>query len=149
VTAIDRIPQRRLKKLTDAQRRAYDLLVYHKASPADRARAKVELGLRPSRQESLALTRELLSAGASVAAIADSLAVTDRSARRLIAEARRGGLTLGNRPVFPLNHEPPADIIDAPKGITCPGPRIGWEMYAGQPGYPFERLLRQALRGSS
>lgn len=145
MSAVDRIPQWRLKKLTDRQRRAYDLLIFGNGSPADRARAKLELDLRPSRQENIALVCELLTAGASVAAIADSLAVTDRSARRLIAEARNGGLTLENRPVFPLNHEASADINDSLKGIPCPEPRNGWEMYAGQPGYPFKRLLHRAL----
>lgn len=149
MSAVDRIPQRRLKKLTEAQRRAYDLLVYANPGPSERCRAKVALGLRCSREEHLALTVELLSRDVSVAALADTLAVTDRSARRLVAEARSEGLTFENRPDLRLNHEPSADITDSPKGTTCPGPRPGWEMYMGQPGYPFATLLRRALGETS
>jgi hypothetical protein len=144
VSAVDRIPQRRLRKLTEKQRRAYDLLVFGKAAPAERRRAKVELDLRPTREENIALVCELLAARASASAIADALAVTDRSARRLISEAKEGQ-TVENGPV-PLNHAPLADINDSPKGTTCPDAREGWTMYAGQPGYPFGRLLRRALR---
>ena len=59
----ERLTRRQLARLSNRQRAAYDLLSYGARGPAERARLKIELGLRRSRVETVALACELLEAG--------------------------------------------------------------------------------------
>jgi len=66
---------RQLKRLTPDQRDTYEHLIYWSPGPAERARLKVRLGWRRTREETLALVKELLARGLTRLQVAGELGV--------------------------------------------------------------------------
>lgn len=82
----ERLPKRAVRRLSDEQRRAYDRLRWAELGPADRARCKLVLGWRRTREETVALAAELLAEGLVGAAVASKLNVSPRYLRQVLAD---------------------------------------------------------------
>jgi len=103
----DRLPRWAFARLNAEQKEAYNALRWYAPGPAERARLKLILRWKRTRDESLALALEMLAAGRSRKAVADELGVTDRHLRRLLAET--GSETPEKRPANPVPMRPSAD----------------------------------------
>lgn len=76
MSAIDRIPSWKVRRMTRKQRAAYDQLSYGSPSPAERAYLKQTLGMRRTRAEMIAASAELLEQGMTRMEAAARLDVT-------------------------------------------------------------------------
>jgi hypothetical protein len=84
----ERIPKWRVARMSTAERGAWNELRWYSPGAAERARLKLVLGWKRSRDETIALAHELRSEGRGDAAIADELGVTDRYLERLLEQGR-------------------------------------------------------------
>ena len=84
----DRVPRWQERRMSAAQREAYNELRWHPCGPAKRARLKNTLGWKRTREETVALALELRGEGRGNLAIADELGVSDRYLVRLLDQAR-------------------------------------------------------------
>jgi len=117
----DRLAARAYRRLSDEQRRAVDELRWGGPGPARRARLKLALGWKRTREEASALARELQAEGLNRNAIAGCLKVSDRHLRRLLAEPAETRLASPeNRPVTAVPMRPLADTSCGPRGIAHP-----------------------------
>jgi hypothetical protein len=125
----ERLPGWALRRLNAEQRQAYDRLRWENPGLADRARAKLVLGWKRTREETVALAAELLAEGLLPAAVADRLGVTDRHMRRIAADLRReGSEPPENRVANPHPQRPRADTTCEPNPVVPPAgarPPIG------------------------
>lgn len=80
----DRLPRWAQRRLTAEQREAYDRLLWHRPRPAERARLKMVLGWKRTRDETTALALDLVDQGLIERVVADRLGVSDRYLRRLL-----------------------------------------------------------------
>jgi hypothetical protein len=110
----ERLPAWALRRLNAEQRRAYDLLRYGDATPADRARAKDVLGWRPTGEERLALARELLADGLPRRQAAEAMGVGVRYLDRLLRTAG----TRRDAPKTPPVSRGFVGLSDTAKGIA-------------------------------
>jgi hypothetical protein len=85
----DRLPAWKFRRLTSAQRDAFDCLRWERPGPAERARCKLVLGWKRTFEETVALAEDLLAEGLVVSAVRDSLRIGDRQLRRVLAELRQ------------------------------------------------------------
>jgi hypothetical protein len=83
---VDRIPRWQFRRMSAAQREAYNDLRWRPCGPAERARLKKTLGWKRTREETIALALELFDEGRIVLATADVLGVSDRYLARLLAQ---------------------------------------------------------------
>jgi hypothetical protein len=135
----DRVARRQLRRMTQAQRDAYERLRWHPCGPAERARLKRTLGWKRSREETIALALELRAEGRSDLAIADDLGVGDRYLTRLLDQ-------VPDSPELPRN--PSAHAAEmAPTcetNGTVPTRLRGRQMYASDAfAYDLEHELRR------
>jgi hypothetical protein len=156
VSSVERIPDWRLRRMTPAQRHAVDRLRWHNEAPAKRARLKRTLGLQPTREETLALLRELRDRRMVRSAILAELGCSERHLRWLLAEVQ--DLENGARKPAPQLEQ--TDITGNGKGAGRPGraditgngrrapiphPDPGRIVYAGDPfAYDLEAALGRA-----
>lgn len=82
----ERLPLRAQRRLTAEQREAYDRLRWYRPGPADRARLKMVLGWKRTRDETIALALDLLGQGLLEQVVADRIGVSDRYLRRMLVE---------------------------------------------------------------
>ena len=138
MSTVDRVPAWKVRRMTAAQRQAFDRLRWHDPPPAERARLKRTLGMRRTREETLALLRELLDKRMVRAAILDELGCTDRHLRRLLAEVQKVEKP-ARKPVSQLEQ---TDITDRTRVVTHPSDRAtyGGDLFA----YDFAAALRRS-----
>jgi hypothetical protein len=84
----ERFPRWRLARMNAVQLDAYNRLRWYSPGPAERARLKLVLGWKRSREETIALALELRGEGRCDLAIADELGVSDRYLGRLLEQVR-------------------------------------------------------------
>jgi hypothetical protein len=133
----ERIPKWRVARMSTAERGAWNELRWYSPGPAERARLKLVLGWKRSREETIALSCELRNEGRGDAAIADELGVTDRYLDRLLEQVR-------DLPKSPRNPSVHATDL-AP---TCETARTAHPRLSGRPVYgsdPFSYDLDAAL----
>jgi hypothetical protein len=99
----ERLPTWAFRRLNTQQREAYNLLRYYSPGPAERARLKQVLGWRRTREETIALARELLADGLMIGVVADRCGIGRRYLARLLEQAENGSPTPENTPDKPLN----------------------------------------------
>jgi hypothetical protein len=85
---VDRVPRWQLRRMSAAQREAYNDLRWLPCGPAERARLKKTLGWKRTREETIALALEIRGEGRGNLAIADELGVSDRYVVRLLDQVR-------------------------------------------------------------
>ena len=83
---VDRLTASAFRRLTDEQKVAYDRLRWHSPGPAERARLKIVLRWRRTREETVALARELLAEGLMLQVVADRVGVDHRYLKRVLSE---------------------------------------------------------------
>lgn len=94
-----RLTRRQVARLSNGQRAAYDQLHYGVNGPAARARLKMELGWRRSREETLALARELLAAGRTRLEAADEIGIRADYLDRILDRSDPPEISPKNQPV--------------------------------------------------
>jgi hypothetical protein len=83
-TKAERFPRRRIRRLTDEQRRALDELQFSHPGPARRGELKTVLGWKRTREETIAFALDLIDKGMIVSAVAGRLDVETRYLRNLL-----------------------------------------------------------------
>jgi hypothetical protein len=145
------VPPRRLRRMTPEERQAYDLLTYGSPGPGERAIAKLVLGRRRTREETLAHA-EALAAGLTRLEVADRLQVDPRYLDRLLRES-----SLGKGPTPEIGSEKaPASrgfvgLPDTPKVIPLPEHLAGRQVYGSDPfSYDFRAAIEATVaRGTA
>jgi hypothetical protein len=137
VVKVDRIPRWQLRRMSAAQREAYNDLRWSPCASAERARLKKTLDWKRTREETIALALELQGEGRGNLAIADELEVSDRYLVRLLDQVRDTEKQPRNRSSHATEMAPTCETSRAvPPGVAVR------QMYAGD---AFSYDLRSAL----
>lgn len=137
----ERLPRARLRRMRPEQREAYDRLRWYSPGPAERARLKKTLGWKRTREETIALARELLAKGRMVAAAADELGVGTRYLKRLLEQDETPLKVARNRSIHAAVLAPTCET----QGVGQTTPKKGRSVYGGDPfAYDFRLALDRA-----
>ncbi len=88
---VDRLTASTFRRLTDEQKVAYDRLRWHSPGPGERARLKIVLRWRRTREETVALACELLAEGLMLQVVADRVGVDHRYLKRVLSQVGKAG----------------------------------------------------------